>query len=61
MKKTKRSKKRSNKKKITIEAYNKIMDNIIKMGRPVSDTLIDMLEEASKYKITERKKRRVKN
>ena len=39
------------KKKITMKKYSKIMDKIIKMGKPVSDTLIAMLEEASKYEI----------
>jgi len=39
------------KKKISIKRYNTIMDNIIKMGKPVSDTLIDLLEEASKYEV----------
>ena len=44
--------------KISIEKYNKIMDSIIKKGRPVSDTLIEMLEEASKYKLPKAKKKK---
>jgi len=39
------------KKVITAKRYNTIMDKIIKMGKPVSDTLIDLLEEASKWEI----------
>jgi len=37
--------------KISIKKYNEIMGNIIKKGKPVSDTLIEMLEEAGKYKL----------
>lgn len=43
------------KKRISITRYNKIMNNIIKIGRPVSDTLIEMLQEASQYTIKESK------
>ena len=39
------------KKLISIKKYNKIMSYIIKKGNPVPDTLIEMLEEASKYKL----------
>jgi hypothetical protein len=42
-------------KKITMERYNKIMNKIIKMGKPVSDTLIEMLDEAFKYTIKAKK------
>ena len=45
-----------NKKIISIEKYNKIMDKIIKKNMSVADTLIEMLEEASKYEIKKRKK-----
>ena len=44
-------------KNISIDAYNEIMSTIIKKGLPVSDTLIDMLEEAAKYKIIGLKRR----
>jgi len=43
-------------KKISMQKYNKIMSEIIKKGKPVSDTLIEMLEEAGKYKLTAKKK-----
>jgi len=42
--------------KISIEKYNEIMSSIIKKGKPVSDTLIEMLEEAGKYKLRASKK-----
>ena len=42
---------KSSKKKISIKRYNKIMDKIISMGYPSNDTLIKMLDEASKYAI----------
>ena len=45
-------------KKISVEKYNEIMGNIIKKGRPVSDTLIEMLEEAGKYKLPKAKKKK---
>ena len=45
------------KKKISIETYNEIMSNIIKIGKPVSDTLIDMLEAAGKYTLPKAIKR----
>lgn len=38
-------------KRITIQKYNEIMSNIIKKGHPVVDTLMELLEEASKYKL----------
>lgn len=41
------------KKKISINKYNKMMDKITRKGKSVSDTLIAMLEEASKYEICE--------
>jgi len=31
--------------------YNAIMSKIIKKGKPVAETLIEMLDEAGKYKI----------
>lgn len=37
------------KKLISITEYNNIMSNIISKGHPVSDTLVEMLQEASKY------------
>lgn len=44
-------------KKISIEKYNRIMNKIIKMNLPVNEALVAMLEEASKYKLTEYKKK----
>ena len=45
-------KKQKNKQKsISMEQYNKIMDRIIKMGLPVAESLILMLDEASKYRV----------
>ena len=38
---------------ISMKEYNQKMAEIIKMGKPVTDTLVDMLEEAAKYKITQ--------
>lgn len=38
-------------KKISMAEYNARMSKIIKMGKPVVDTLCDMLDEASKYDI----------
>ena len=45
------------KKKITPTKYNKLMDKIIKKGLSPSDTLIAMLDEASKYDLIDNKKR----
>ena len=36
---------------ISMKDYNKKMNEIIKMGKPVSDTLADMLKEANKHTI----------
>jgi hypothetical protein len=38
-------------KKITFAEYNKKIEKIIALGKPVSDTLIDLLDEAAKYEI----------
>ena len=38
-------------KRISMKEYNLKMARIIKMGKPVSDTLILLLEEAGKYDI----------
>ena len=38
-------------KTISIKEYSKKMDKIIKMGHPVGDTLVEMLEEAAKYSL----------
>ena len=38
-------------KRISMKEYNSKMAEIIRMGKPVSDTLILMLEEASKYNL----------
>ena len=38
---------------ICMKSYNQKMAEIIKMGKPVTDTLVEMLEEAAKYKITQ--------
>lgn len=48
------------KKKINISKYNKIMEKIVAKGRTVSETLIEMLNEASKYILTNDKKRKKK-
>lgn len=45
------------KKTISITQYNNIMSNIIKKGYPVTDTLVEMLEEASKYQLPKATKR----
>ena len=37
------------KKVITIDAYNKIMDKIIKKRAPIGETMEKLLYEASKY------------
>jgi hypothetical protein len=44
------------KKKITVEEYNKKMDKIIGKKKPVHLTLIEMLNEASKYELQTSKK-----
>ena len=46
--------------KISIEKYNEIMASIIKKGKPVADTLVEMLEEASKYKLPKSIKKSIK-
>jgi len=45
------------KKKISMKRYSEIMSSIIKKGKPVSDTLAEMLEEAAKYTIKKDKKK----
>ena len=44
-------------KRISIKKYNEIMASIIKKGKPVSDTLVEMLEEAGKYTLPKTKKK----
>lgn len=44
-------------KKISIEKYNSIMNKIIRINLPVNEVLVAMLEEASKYKLAECKKK----
>jgi hypothetical protein len=44
-----------NKKLITMTQYQKEMDKIIAKGLSIEDTLILMLQEASKYEIEELK------
>ena len=44
------------KRRIKMNDYSKKMNKIIKKGCSVPDTLIAMLEEASKYEIIEKKK-----
>jgi hypothetical protein len=48
------------KKEITIKQYNKIMDRLILLNKKVAlqDTLIKLLDEATKYKIIPEKKHR---
>jgi len=43
-------------KTISYKEYAKKLEEIIAMGRPVADTLIDLIEEASKYKIKDKTK-----
>jgi hypothetical protein len=47
-------------KEISISKYNKIMEKIIAKGKPVSDTLIELLEEAGKYDIVNDEKGKAK-
>jgi hypothetical protein len=35
-----------------MKSYNQKMAEIIKMGKPVTDTLVEMLEEAGKYNLS---------
>lgn len=43
---------------VSVKKYSKMMDNVIKKGKSVSDTLIEMLEVASNYDLKpERKKK----
>jgi len=42
-------------KEITIEEYNKRMNKIVKRDMPPHEALILMLNEASKYRIKEKK------
>ena len=48
--------KKKTRKLISMTEYNKIMDKIIKKKKSVEDTLIEMLDAASKYNIKESKK-----
>ena len=48
-------KKKSKQILITLEEYTKRINAIIDKCQSVSDTLIDLLEEAAKYKIKENK------
>ena len=43
-------------KKISLHDYNKKIEKIIAMGLPMADTLIAMLDEASRYSIKGGKK-----
>ena len=45
---------------VTASEYQKIMDVIISKKKSVSDTLIEMIEEASKYKIVNKVKNKCK-
>ena len=47
-------------KPITASRYNKKMDKIIALKLPVHETLIQLLEEASKYKIKNDTRKRTK-
>jgi hypothetical protein len=47
----------THRKTISARAYAKKIDAIAKMGAPVADTLIAMLEEASNYNIKKGKKK----
>jgi hypothetical protein len=53
MRKYKRGNMKRKQKLISMTEYNKIMSDIIDKGHPVSDTLIEMLNEASKYQLPE--------
>ena len=46
----------NNRKTLTMTEYNNMIAGIIKKGKPVSDTLIEMLEEAGKYDVKVAKK-----
>lgn len=41
-------------KRVTIEKYNKMMDEIIRMNMSAEDTLIAMLEKAAQYEIIDK-------
>lgn len=45
---------------VTATEYQNIMGSIINKKKSVSDTLIEMIEEASKYKIANQVKRKNK-
>jgi len=47
-------------KEITATEYNKLISKIIKKGHPIEDTLVEMLEEASKYTIKGLKRKYIK-
>lgn len=49
------------KKRIGIEKYNKLMDKIIAKKLPIHETFFELINEASKYKIIIKKKRKGKN
>ena len=42
-------------KRISSQEYQLICDNIIAKGKPIQDTLIELLEEAGKYDLSPRK------
>ena len=46
------------KKRISIDQYNKRMNRLIKKGKSVSETLIDLLEEASKWEVVDEVQKR---
>ena len=49
---------KKNQKLIDMNKYTKIMNQIIEKGYSVEDTLIEMLETTSQYKIKENKNER---
>ncbi len=45
---------KKNRRTISAKKYQKKMDEIIAMGKPVADTLVEMLEEAGKYNLSQK-------
>ncbi len=45
-------------KEISITQYNKLLAKIIAKGKPVAETLIELLEEAGKYDLINDKRKK---
>ena len=50
-----RKNKARKRKVVSMQQYSNIMASIIEKGRPVSDTLIELLKEAGKYTLRKSK------